>query len=66
MKTIVINGAEIAPQVTWGTSPEMVVSVNDTVPNPANESDQVKIDGINRALEYMGLTCGSEHYRHQT
>lgn len=54
-EVVVINGADIAPQVTWGTSPEMVVSVNDTVPNPANESDQVKIDGINRALEYMGL-----------
>ena len=50
-----INGADIEPQVTWGTSPEMVVGVNATVPNPANESDQVKIDGINRALEYMGL-----------
>ena len=50
-----INGADIEPQVTWGTSPEMVVGVSATVPNPANESDQVKIDGINRALEYMGL-----------
>lgn len=52
---VVIKGADIAPQVTWGTSPEMVVGVNDKVPNPANESDQVKIDGINRALTYMGL-----------
>lgn len=56
-EVIAIKGADIAPQVTWGTSPEMVVSVNDTVPNPANESDQVKIDGINRALEYMGLSA---------
>jgi len=54
-EVVVINGADIEPQVTWGTSPEMVVGVNATVPNPANESDQVKIDGINRALEYMGL-----------
>lgn len=54
---VVINGSDIAPQVTWGTSPEMVVSVNDQVPNPANESDQVKIDGINRALAYMGLAA---------
>lgn len=52
---VVIKGTDIAPQVTWGTSPEMVVGVNDKVPNPANESDQVKIDGINRALTYMGL-----------
>ena len=56
-ETVVINGADIDPQVTWGTSPEMVVSVNDQVPNPANETDQVKIDGINRALEYMGLSA---------
>lgn len=56
-EVVVINGADIDPQVTWGTSPEMVVSVNDQVPNPANESDQVKIDGINRALEYMGLNA---------
>jgi len=54
---VVINGSDIAPQVTWGTSPEMVVSVNDQVPNPANESDQVKVDGINRALAYMGLAA---------
>lgn len=50
-----INGADIEPQVTWGTSPEMVVGVSAKVPNPANETDQVKVDGINRALEYMGL-----------
>lgn len=50
-----INGADIEPQVTWGTSPEMVVGVSAQVPNPANESDQVKVDGINRALQYMGL-----------
>ncbi|MDI3324996.1 3-isopropylmalate dehydratase large subunit [Pontibacterium granulatum] len=56
-EVVVINGADIEPQVTWGTSPEMVVSVNDTVPNPANESDQVKVDGINRALAYMGLSA---------
>jgi len=56
-ETVIINGADIEPQVTWGTSPEMVVGVSDQVPNPANESDQVKIDGINRALEYMGLAA---------
>lgn len=56
-EVVVINGAEIEPQVTWGTSPEMVVGVSAQVPNPANETDQVKIDGINRALEYMGLNA---------
>ncbi|MBY4675155.1 3-isopropylmalate dehydratase large subunit [Marinobacterium arenosum] len=52
---IEIRAEEIEPQVTWGTSPEMVVGVSETVPNPANEDDQVKVDGINRALKYMGL-----------
>ncbi|MCV6611074.1 MAG: 3-isopropylmalate dehydratase large subunit [Amphritea sp.] len=50
-----ISAADIEPQVTWGTSPEMVVGVSGQVPNPANETDQVTIDGINRALQYMGL-----------
>ncbi|NQZ33946.1 MAG: 3-isopropylmalate dehydratase large subunit [Oceanospirillaceae bacterium] len=52
-----INAAAIIPQVTWGTSPEMVVAVDAKVPNPANESDPVKVDGINRALVYMGLSA---------
>ncbi len=56
-ETVIVNGAEIEPQVTWGTSPEMVVGISDQVPNPANEADQVKVDGINRALEYMGLAA---------
>ncbi|MBC8520124.1 MAG: 3-isopropylmalate dehydratase large subunit [Gammaproteobacteria bacterium] len=50
-----LNGAEIAPQVTWGTSPEMVVSIEDSVPNPANETDGVKKSGMEKALAYMGL-----------
>lgn len=50
-----IDAAQIIPQVTWGTSPEMVVAVDAQVPNPANEADPVKVDGINRALKYMGL-----------
>lgn len=59
-EVVVINGADIEPQVTWGTSPEMVVGVSGQVPNPAKESDQVKIDGINRALEYMGLAADQQ------
>ncbi|MGB1239821.1 MAG: 3-isopropylmalate dehydratase large subunit [Pseudomonadales bacterium] len=50
-----VNAADIEPQVTWGTSPEMVVSVNANVPNPGAESDQVKSEGMERALQYMGL-----------
>ncbi len=51
------NAANIAPQVTWGTSPEQVLPVNGRVPNPANEADPVKRAGIERALKYMGLTA---------
>ena len=48
---------DILPQVTWGTSPEMVVTVADRVPIPAQEADPVKKSGIERALSYMGLTA---------
>jgi 3-isopropylmalate/(R)-2-methylmalate dehydratase large subunit len=54
--TVVINAAELVPQVTWGTSPEMVVSVEGRVPDPDNEKDATKREGIARALTYMGLT----------
>jgi len=50
-----MDGSKIEPQVSWGTSPEMVLDVNGIVPNPADESDPVKAGGIERALEYMGL-----------
>lgn len=52
-----IHAEEIEPQVTWGTSPEMVVGVSGRVPNPDKEKDPVKVDGINRALKYMGLAA---------
>lgn len=52
-----MNGADIQPQVTWGTSPEMVAPVGASVPNPANESDEVKRRDVERALEYMGLNA---------
>lgn len=57
-KIVEINGESIEPQVTWGTSPEMVASVNETVPDPQQQSDLVKGRGIARALEYMGLKPG--------
>ena len=55
-RVVEINGANIAPLVTWGTSPEMVVPVGGHVPDPAKESDPVKREGMERALQYMGLT----------
>jgi len=57
-KEVVLDAACIEPQVTWGTSPEMVVGVSENVPNPDAESDKVKADGMRRALEYMGLDAG--------
>ncbi|WP_027010241.1 3-isopropylmalate dehydratase large subunit [Conchiformibius kuhniae] len=53
------DAANIEPQVTWGTSPEMVVDVNGRVPDPAAESDPVKRGGMERALQYMGLQAGT-------
>jgi len=50
-----LNAAEIAPQVTWGTSPEMVLGIEGRVPDPDKEKDDVKRGAIERALTYMGL-----------
>ena len=55
---IKLDAANIAPQVTWGTSPEMVLSVLDRVPDPDKEKDANKRDAIERALAYMGLQPG--------
>ncbi|VVE00492.1 isopropylmalate isomerase [Pandoraea iniqua] len=51
-----INAADLRPQVSWGTSPEMVVSIDDRVPDPEKEKDPVKRSAMERALEYMALT----------
>jgi 3-isopropylmalate/(R)-2-methylmalate dehydratase large subunit len=50
-----LDAAQIQPQVTWGTSPEMVVGVEGRVPDPEKEKDSVKRGAIERALDYMGL-----------
>jgi len=52
---VLIDTAEIIPQVTWGTSPEMVVSVDARVPDPDKEKDPVKRDAMEKALVYMNL-----------
>ncbi|KMN83983.1 isopropylmalate isomerase [Chromobacterium sp. LK11] len=56
---VVLRAEEILPQVTWGTSPEMVVDIDGAVPDPARESDPVKKSGIERALSYMGLQANT-------
>jgi 3-isopropylmalate/(R)-2-methylmalate dehydratase large subunit len=54
-KIVDINAADIEPQVTWGTSPEMVTSINGNVPSPEDAENAVQAEGITRALSYMGL-----------
>jgi 3-isopropylmalate/(R)-2-methylmalate dehydratase large subunit len=50
-----LRAEEIAPQVTWGTSPEMVLAISDRIPDPEKERDGNKRSAMERALEYMGL-----------
>jgi 3-isopropylmalate/(R)-2-methylmalate dehydratase large subunit len=54
---IEFSAEDIQPQVSWGTSPEMVVSIDASVPDPAQEPDPVKREGMERALVYMGLVA---------
>jgi 3-isopropylmalate/(R)-2-methylmalate dehydratase large subunit len=54
-----IDAAAIQPQVTWGTSPEMVLPVDGIVPDPDQEKDPTKAEGMRRALQYMGLEAGT-------
>lgn len=58
-KEVVLEAASIEPQVTWGTSPEMVVAVGGRVPDPAVESDASKREGMQHALKYMALEPGT-------
>ena len=57
-KTVELDADTLLPQVTWGTSPEMVLSINGIVPDPDNEKDASKRDAMERALKYMGLVPG--------
>ena len=56
--TVELDASQILPQVSWGTSPEMVLSINEKVPDPDKEKDANKRDAIERALKYMGLEPG--------
>ncbi len=55
-KVVEMDARQIVPQVTWGTSPEMVTGIDGTVPAPEDFKDPVKAEGVARALQYMGLT----------
>jgi 3-isopropylmalate/(R)-2-methylmalate dehydratase large subunit len=54
-REVTLDAREIRPHVTWGTSPEMVVPVDDRVPDPDKEKDSLRREGMERALQYMGL-----------
>ena len=56
---VTLKAEDIKPQVSWGTSPEMVVGIDAKVPNPAEEKDPVKSAAMSRALQYMGLQAGT-------
>ncbi len=59
-KEVTLNAEDIAPQVTWGTSPQDVLPITAEVPDPANENDPVKRAAIERALNYIGLSAGTK------
>mgnify|MGYP002261939462 FL=1 len=54
-----LDGKTISPQVTWGTSPEMVIPIDGEIPDPQSQSDETRREGWARALEYMGLESGT-------
>ena len=54
-RVVELDASQIRPQVTWGTSPEMVLSIEDRVPDPDKERDAARRGAIERALTYMGL-----------
>lgn len=58
-QVVQLDGASINPQVTWGTSPEMVVGIDESVPDPEQQSNATKREGMRAALAYMGLTANT-------
>ncbi len=59
-RVVTLDAAEIAPMVTWGTSPEAVLPITGTVPNPADEPDEARRAQLQRMVEYMGLIPGQK------
>ena len=58
-RTVALDAAQIKPQVTWGTSPEMVTTIDGTVPDPSLVTDEVKRHDMQQALNYMGLVANT-------
>lgn len=59
-KVVTLKGEDIRPQVTWGTSPEQVIAIDQPVPGPEAFTDLIKADAARRALQYMGLEAGKK------
>ena len=59
-KIVDIDATKVTQTITWGTSPEEIVSIDGTVPNPDKISDEAKQNKIKRSIEYMGLTPGQK------
>jgi 3-isopropylmalate/(R)-2-methylmalate dehydratase large subunit len=58
-KEVVLDASEVAPMVTWGTSPDQATTIRGIVPDPATEQNAVRRDAATRALRYMGLSPGT-------
>lgn len=58
-KSVTLNAADVAPTVTWGTSPEDVVAITGSVPSPDSFADESKREAATKSLEYMGLAPGT-------
>ena len=58
-KEVTLDGKDIMPMVTWGTSPQDVISIDGRIPNPDNEADEDRKNSIERSLKYMGLKPGT-------
>ena len=58
-KVVTIDASKLSPNVTWGTNPAQVVSLNGVVPTPSDYTDATERDSVTRALEYMGLQAGT-------
>jgi 3-isopropylmalate/(R)-2-methylmalate dehydratase large subunit len=56
---IIFDASAIRPRITWGTSPEMVATIDESVPDPSKQSDPTKRAGMYHALDYMGLHAGT-------
>jgi len=58
-KVVSLNAEDIKPQVTWGTSPEMVIDIDGTIPDPDKVSDTIKAESIKNALNYINLEANT-------